>query len=110
MPSGSTASTVTDDAEIAQDLREGVLWLTIDRPQAGNALTPANRTVLIDAFAAADRDPGIRAVVLTADGRSGVSVRAPICGSHSPCHHAQTELLTGSPATSPGESGSAPSA
>src|ERR1700712_67376 len=56
------------DAEIHQDLRENVLWLTIDRPQAANALTPANRTVLIDAFAAADRDPGIRAIVLTAVG------------------------------------------
>jgi 2-(1,2-epoxy-1,2-dihydrophenyl)acetyl-CoA isomerase len=60
--------TVADDPEISHDLREAVLWLTIDRPQAGNALTPANRTELIDAFASADRDPGIRAVVLTATG------------------------------------------
>ncbi len=54
--------------EIVQELRDHVLWLTIDRPSAGNALTPANRTVLIDAFAAADRDPGVRAVVVTATG------------------------------------------
>ena len=57
-----------ESAEIRHELRGEVLWLTIDRQQAGNALTPANRTVLIDAFAAADRDPGIRAIVLTATG------------------------------------------
>jgi 2-(1,2-epoxy-1,2-dihydrophenyl)acetyl-CoA isomerase len=59
---------VTDDSEIARELRDGVLWLTINRPQAGNSLTPANRTELIEAFAVADREPGIRAVVLTATG------------------------------------------
>ncbi len=68
MPSGSTVSIVTDDPEIAQELRDGVLWLTINRPQAGNALTPANRTALIEAFTVADREPGIRTVVLTATG------------------------------------------
>jgi 2-(1,2-epoxy-1,2-dihydrophenyl)acetyl-CoA isomerase len=62
------SSDETAASEIREVLEGGVLWLTIDRPQAGNALTPANRTVLIDAFAAADRDPGIRSIVLTATG------------------------------------------
>jgi 2-(1,2-epoxy-1,2-dihydrophenyl)acetyl-CoA isomerase len=69
------------DVEIGQSVREGVLWLTIDRPQAGNALTAANRTTLIDAFTAADRDARIRAVVLTAAGEkafcTGADLRVP---------------------------------
>jgi 2-(1,2-epoxy-1,2-dihydrophenyl)acetyl-CoA isomerase len=54
--------------EILQELRESVLWLTIDRPRAGNALTAANRIVIIDALTGADHDPSVRAVVLTATG------------------------------------------
>ena len=54
--------------QIRAERRGGVLWLTIDRQPAGNALTPENRLVMIDAFAAADRDPGVRSVVITATG------------------------------------------
>jgi len=69
------------DEEIGQATREGVLWLTINRPQAGNALTSANRTTLIDAFTTADRDARIRAVVLTGAGDkafcTGADLRMP---------------------------------
>jgi enoyl-CoA hydratase len=44
---------------------DGVLWLTLDRPQARNALTIAMRRGLITALRAADADPGTRVVVLT---------------------------------------------
>jgi 2-(1,2-epoxy-1,2-dihydrophenyl)acetyl-CoA isomerase len=74
--------------EIRRELRASVLWLTIDRPQAGNALTPANRTVIIDALADADRDPGIRAVVITATGEKmfcpGADLRSPQAGPPRP--------------------------
>ena len=74
--------------EIRQELRESVLWLTIDRPAAGNALTPANRTVIIDALSEADRDPGIRAVVITAAGErmfcTGADLRSPQPGPPRP--------------------------
>jgi 2-(1,2-epoxy-1,2-dihydrophenyl)acetyl-CoA isomerase len=74
--------------DILQELRESVLWLTIDRPQAGNALTPANRNVIIDALAEADRDPGIRAVVITATGEKmfcpGADLRSPQAGPPRP--------------------------
>jgi 2-(1,2-epoxy-1,2-dihydrophenyl)acetyl-CoA isomerase len=74
--------------EIRQELRESVLWLTIDRPAAGNALTPANRTVIIDALSEADRDPGIRAVVITATGErmfcTGADLRSPQAGPPRP--------------------------
>jgi 2-(1,2-epoxy-1,2-dihydrophenyl)acetyl-CoA isomerase len=79
-PAAETPSDAAAGSEIRKELRAGVLWLTIDRPGAGNALTSDNRLVLADAFAAADRDPGIRAVVLTATGArhfcTGADLRA----------------------------------
>jgi 2-(1,2-epoxy-1,2-dihydrophenyl)acetyl-CoA isomerase len=67
-------------SEIRQELRSGVLWLTINRPEAGNALTSDNRLVLADGLAAADRDPGNRAVVSAAAGErhfcTGADLRA----------------------------------
>ena len=42
-----------------------VLWLTLDRPEARNALTIAMRRGLITAIRAADADPRTRVVVLT---------------------------------------------
>lgn len=44
---------------------DGVLWLTLDRPQTRNALTIAMRRGLITAMRATDADPGTRLVVLT---------------------------------------------
>jgi 2-(1,2-epoxy-1,2-dihydrophenyl)acetyl-CoA isomerase len=45
-----------------------VLRVTIDRPAAGNALRPDDRLIIIDALAEADRDPAVRAVLITATG------------------------------------------
>ena len=36
-----------EDGEIWARTVEGVLWLTIDRPQVGNALSPDNRMELV---------------------------------------------------------------
>ncbi|MCX4738456.1 enoyl-CoA hydratase-related protein [Streptomyces antibioticus] len=46
-----------------------VTRLTLDRPEALNALTPALRDELIGLLAAASADPDIRAVILTGTGR-----------------------------------------
>src|SRR5262245_21333213 len=46
--------------------RGGVRVLTLDRPESKNALHAALRRALRSAFAAADRDDAVRAVVLTA--------------------------------------------
>ncbi|HEY8526721.1 MAG TPA: enoyl-CoA hydratase-related protein [Acidimicrobiales bacterium] len=57
----------------------GVLWLTLDRPEAGNALTPDQRNRLIDLLADASERVEVRAVVLTATGRhfcTGADLRA----------------------------------
>lgn len=44
---------------------DGVLWLTLARPRARNAMTIAMRRGLIEAVRAADADPETRLVVLT---------------------------------------------
>lgn len=46
-----------------------VAYLTLNRPEALNALTPAQRNRLIQLFGEASADPAIRAVVLTGTGR-----------------------------------------
>jgi 2-(1,2-epoxy-1,2-dihydrophenyl)acetyl-CoA isomerase len=47
----------------------GVLWLTLNRPEAANAVTPDQRDRLIDLLADAARRVEVRAVVLTGTGR-----------------------------------------
>jgi enoyl-CoA hydratase/carnithine racemase len=47
---------------------DGLLWLTLDRPQAANALNQAMQDALVAALAAAASDPAICAVVLTGAG------------------------------------------
>ena len=52
------------------ETRDGALWLTLNRPAALNALTPAVVDGLASALARAERDPEVRAVVLTGTGRA----------------------------------------
>ena len=51
------------------DVADGIATITIDRPQAGNALTSAQRARMVEWFARADEDLAIRCVVLQATGR-----------------------------------------
>ncbi|MEU2282070.1 enoyl-CoA hydratase-related protein [Streptomyces sp. NPDC013178] len=57
-----------------------VTHLTLDRPEALNALTPDQRDRLIDLLAEASADPEVRAVVLTGTGR-GFCAGADLRGS-----------------------------
>lgn len=56
------------EAQLVAREEGGVLWLTLDRPEAGNALTPDQRNRLIDLLASAGERVEVRAVVLTAAG------------------------------------------
>lgn len=49
---------------------DGVVTLTLDRPQAMNALSRELRTALVDAFAAIVADPTAEVVILTGAGRA----------------------------------------
>ena len=66
----SEAVDETSDAsgELLTRLENGVLWLTINRADKGNAIPYYVRNALIDAFRNAHVDLGVRAVVLTAAG------------------------------------------
>jgi 2-(1,2-epoxy-1,2-dihydrophenyl)acetyl-CoA isomerase len=43
---------------------DGVVWVTLNRPERGNALTPDQRAILVELFSEAGRDLTVRALVL----------------------------------------------
>ena len=59
--------TETDDLMYSCD--DGIARITLNRPDAANALTPDQRNRLIDLFEAASGDLNVRVVVLTANGK-----------------------------------------
>jgi 2-(1,2-epoxy-1,2-dihydrophenyl)acetyl-CoA isomerase len=58
-----------DYEQIISERQEGVLLLTLDRPEKLNAWTPRMTAELCDAIEGADADPAIGAVVVTGAGR-----------------------------------------
>lgn len=69
------------DDTILRRVEHQVLWLTLNRPDSGNALTPDQRNLLIDLLDEASGDLTVRAVVLTAAGDKmfcpGADLRRP---------------------------------
>jgi 2-(1,2-epoxy-1,2-dihydrophenyl)acetyl-CoA isomerase len=64
--------------EILQRTENGVVWITINRPDVKNAIAPAHRDRIIDLLEGAGSDPEARCVVITgADGSfcSGADLR-----------------------------------
>jgi enoyl-CoA hydratase/carnithine racemase len=59
-----------DYEQIRYDVADGVLTITLHRPDALNAFTPVMKRELIDAFTRADGDDDVRAVVVTGSGRA----------------------------------------
>jgi enoyl-CoA hydratase len=58
------------DPVLLIDRREGIATLTLNRPQAMNALSQALRQALVDAFTQVAADDGTGVVVLTGNGRA----------------------------------------
>jgi 2-(1,2-epoxy-1,2-dihydrophenyl)acetyl-CoA isomerase len=82
---------MTDERPLDEQLiaREegGVLWLTLNRPEAANALTPDQRNRLIDLLADAGARVEVRAIVLGATGRhfcTGADLRHSPAGPERP--------------------------
>jgi 2-(1,2-epoxy-1,2-dihydrophenyl)acetyl-CoA isomerase len=61
-------SDASADDGLLSDLDDGILTLTIDRPEAGNSLDELTRLSMVGALRRADADISVRAVVLTASG------------------------------------------
>ncbi|MGW7453591.1 enoyl-CoA hydratase/isomerase family protein [Streptomyces sp. NPDC054787] len=77
-------TTRTPSDEILHRLDGNVAWITLNRPQAMNAVTPDQRERVIALLADASADPAVRAVVITATGKgfcAGADLRgAPAAG------------------------------
>lgn len=64
-----TDTVVEEQAAVLHSTEAGVLTITLNRPQAANALRPEDRDALIGLFQDADGDRDVRVVVLRANGR-----------------------------------------
>jgi 2-(1,2-epoxy-1,2-dihydrophenyl)acetyl-CoA isomerase len=68
------------DEDLLARVEDHVLWLTLNRPDAGNAITPDVRNRLIEHLQAANDSLDVRAIVLTAAGErhfcTGADLRA----------------------------------
>ena len=56
--------------QIAYEVEDGLLTITLDRPEHLNAFTATMLRELLDAFDRADADDEVRAVVVTGPGRA----------------------------------------
>jgi 2-(1,2-epoxy-1,2-dihydrophenyl)acetyl-CoA isomerase len=69
--------------DLLHEVRDGVAWITLNRPDAGNSVTPDQRNRLIGLLQDASGDLTVRCVVLTATGRhfcTGADLRADRSG------------------------------
>ncbi|MEE1807434.1 enoyl-CoA hydratase/isomerase family protein [Streptomyces sp. BE133] len=86
-PEDTTESTDPLDSLVLHTTDNGVSWITLNRPEAMNAVTWDQRERVIALLAEASADPAVRAVVLTATGRgfcAGADLRgAPATGAPS---------------------------
>lgn len=67
------------DEQVQHRTTDGVAWITLDRPEVGNAITPDQRDRVIELLQQASADIATRAVVLTATGKAfctGADLRA----------------------------------
>ncbi|MGD1257013.1 enoyl-CoA hydratase/isomerase family protein [Mycobacterium seoulense] len=60
---------MTTPQTVLSDITDGVMTITLNRPEAANALRPDDRDTLIALLAAADADETVRVVVLRANGK-----------------------------------------
>ena len=71
---------MSTDEDLQARVEDHVLWLTINRPDAGNAITPDLRNRMIDHLAEVSGSLDVRAVVITAAGEkhfcTGADLRA----------------------------------
>jgi 2-(1,2-epoxy-1,2-dihydrophenyl)acetyl-CoA isomerase len=69
-----------EDGTLLYRVKDSIAWITLNRPDSGNAITADQRNTVIDLLHEIDLDPAIRAVVIGANGRhfcTGADLRAP---------------------------------
>jgi 2-(1,2-epoxy-1,2-dihydrophenyl)acetyl-CoA isomerase len=70
-----------DEQDVLREDRNGVAWITLNRPDAGNAMTAAMRNQISDWLDAISADLTVRAVVITGKGQKGFCTGADLRGS-----------------------------
>jgi 2-(1,2-epoxy-1,2-dihydrophenyl)acetyl-CoA isomerase len=93
------------EEQVLHRVENRVAWITLNRPEARNAITPDQRNRVVALLEEASADPGIGAVVLTATGdkgfctgadlRSGGRTAAPPAGSPAPRPEGAPDRITG---------------
>ena len=70
---------LADDADpVLRRIEGGVCWITLNRPEAGNAITAAMRDQIVAWLEEASADLGVRVVVLTGTGEKGFCTGADL--------------------------------
>jgi 2-(1,2-epoxy-1,2-dihydrophenyl)acetyl-CoA isomerase len=67
------------DEQVRHRVEDGVAWITLNRPEAHNAITPDQRDRVIDLLARSSADLAVRVVVIAAEGKgfcTGADLRA----------------------------------
>ena len=59
---------MSDELHVLYEKKEGIGWITLNRPEARNVLSPAMTDLLVDITDDAERDPAVRCVVLRGAG------------------------------------------
>ncbi len=67
-----------DSAMVLRRIEDGVAWITLNRPEAGNALTAEMREQIIAWLGEASADLAVRAVVLSGSGEKGFCTGADL--------------------------------
>jgi 2-(1,2-epoxy-1,2-dihydrophenyl)acetyl-CoA isomerase len=81
------------EEQVRHDVVDGVAWMTLNRPDAGNALTPAQRDRIVALLDDDNGDVAVRAIVLTATGDRAFCTGADLRVDRPPTH----ELPPGAP-------------
>ncbi|GGZ50236.1 2-(1,2-epoxy-1,2-dihydrophenyl)acetyl-CoA isomerase [Streptomyces subrutilus] len=87
MPPAAPAPAPTPEDEVLHRTDGGVSWITLNRPEAMNAVTRDQRERVIALLGAASADPDVRAVVITATGKgfcAGADLRGAPPGASAP--------------------------
>src|SRR5271166_5236975 len=73
-----TPSGADRDEQVLAQIDDGVCWITLNRPEAGNAITAAMRNQMVEWLEEASADLAVRAVVLTGAGEKGFCTGADL--------------------------------
>jgi 2-(1,2-epoxy-1,2-dihydrophenyl)acetyl-CoA isomerase len=70
----------SEAADVLRRVENGVLWITLNRPDAGNAMKAEMRNQIADWLDDASGDPTVRAIVITGAGEKGFCTGADLRG------------------------------